>query len=59
MQLRFILSAALTLDSDTAYADGKGREFYASYILDKSSIRQWSLRDLAAFGFDPETGVWG
>lgn len=59
MQARFILKVALCLSPDSAYADGKGRDHYIDLVLNRSSIRQWSLKDLAAAGYDPETGVWG
>ncbi|MBQ8673917.1 MAG: heparinase II/III family protein [Bacteroides sp.] len=58
MEARFILNIGLILENDANYADGKGREYYIDYVLNRSSIRQWSLRELAAYGYDAETGVW-
>ncbi len=58
MQARFILNIGLILDNNADYTDGKGREYYIDYVLNKSSIRQWSLKDLADYGYDTETGVW-
>lgn len=58
MQARYILKVALLLDDDKSYADGKGRRHYIDKVLKDSSIRQWSLQKLAAYGYDPQTGVW-
>lgn len=57
-QAMFIAKIALALQPDAAYADGKGREHYLSHITEKSSIRQWSIPRMAAFGFDEETAIW-
>lgn len=58
IEARFILDIALILEPDSAYADGKGRDYYVDRLLNRSSIRQWSLRDLADYGFDSLTGIW-
>lgn len=58
MQARYILKVALLLDDNEAYADGKGRQHYLDRVLKDSSIRQWSLPRLAAYGYDVETGIW-
>ena len=58
MQLNFILDIALVLESDGKYADGKGREHYIDVVLNQDSVRNLSVKSLAAKGFDPETGVW-
>lgn len=58
MQARYILKVALLLQPDEAYADGKGRRHYIDRVLHYSSIRQWSVPKLAAYGYDPATGVW-
>lgn len=54
----FILQIALVLDDDKVYADNKGRQYYIDYVLNKSSIRQWSLPRLMDYGFDKNTGIW-
>lgn len=36
----------------------KGGEYYIDYVLNRSSIRQWSLKQLADYGYDTETGIW-
>lgn len=59
IQARFIMDIALALRDDDKYDDGKGRQHYIDRVVSKSSLRQWSLKDLAAYGFDPETAVWG
>lgn len=57
-QARFITKIALVLQPDAGYADKKGREYYLSCVTDRSSVRQWSMKKLADFGFDPETAIW-
>ena len=46
------------LEDDNQYTDRKGREYYIDYVLNQSSIRQWSLSELADYGFDKNTGIW-
>ncbi len=58
IQANFIVSIALVLGHDEDYGDGKGREYYLDYVLNRSSIRQWSMKRLAAFGFDERTHIW-
>ncbi|MBR1871463.1 MAG: heparinase II/III family protein [Kiritimatiellae bacterium] len=58
MQLDFILDVALVLEEDTHYADGKGREYYIDTVLNRSSVRNLSIRSLAEKGYDPESGIW-
>lgn len=58
MQARSIFKVALLLEENGAYADGKGRGYYMDKVLRDSSIRQWSLPELAAYGYDPVTGIW-
>ncbi len=57
-QADFIAKIALVLNEDATYQDGRGRQYYLDYIVNKSSIRQWSMQQLAAFGFDPQTAIW-
>lgn len=58
LQAHFVMNIALVLEDDSAYADGKGRQYYIDYLLNRSSIRQWSIKKLADYGFDPSTGIW-
>ena len=58
MQARFVMDIALILENNALYADGKGREYYIDYIINQSSIRQWSLKRLAEYGYDSNTGIW-
>ena len=58
MQARFVMDIALILEENSLYADGKGREYYIDYIINRSSIRQWSLKQLAEYGYDSNTGIW-
>lgn len=57
-QAGFIVRIALALQPDRTYADGKGREHYLDLVVNKSSIRQWSLKKMAASCFDATTGIW-
>ena len=58
MQARYIMSIGMILESDASYPDKKGGENYIDYVLNRSSIRQWSLKQLADYGYDAETGIW-
>ena len=59
IQANFIVRIALALQQNKNYADQKGREYYLDYVLNQSSIRQWSMKRLADYGFDPHTYIWG
>lgn len=58
MQARYIMNIGMVLDDNENYADGKGRGYYIDYVLNRSSIRQWSLKKLAEYGYDSNTGIW-
>lgn len=58
LQARFVMNVGLVLEDNKEYADGKGREYYIDYVMNRSSIRQWSLTRLADYGFDINTGIW-
>lgn len=58
MQARYIVNIGMILEDNARYPDGKGREYYIDYVLNRSGIRQWSLNRLADYGFDPQTGIW-
>lgn len=58
MQARFILNIGLVLEDNACYDDKMGREYYIDYVLNQSSIRQWSLKQLAEYGYDANTGIW-
>ncbi len=58
MQAHYIMNIGMILEDNDQYPDGKGREYYIDYVLNRSSIRQWSLARLADYGFDPQTGIW-
>lgn len=57
-QAEFIANVALALQDNSRYADGRGQQYYLDYIMNQSSIRQWSMKRLADFGFDPKTAIW-
>ena len=52
IQARYIMNVALILEDDAAYPDRKGRGYYIDYVINQSSLRQWSLKQLADYGFD-------
>lgn len=58
MQARYVMDIGMILEDNRCYADGKGREYYIDYVLNRSSIRQWSLKKLADYGYDSNTGIW-
>lgn len=58
MQARYVMNIGMILEDDKQYIDGKGREYYIDCVLNRSSIRQWSLKKLADYGYDPHTGIW-
>lgn len=58
IQAHSIMNIGLILEDDVQYADRKGRGYYIDYVLNRSSIRQWSLSKLADYGFDKDTGIW-
>src|SRR5690606_3691116 len=55
---KFILPVAMVLEDNVKYEDGKGREYYIDYILNKNSARQWSVPKLMAYGYDADNGIW-
>lgn len=58
MQARYVMDIAMVLESDADYPDHKGSDYYIDYVLNRSSIRQWSLKQLADYGYDSQTGIW-
>ncbi len=57
-QAGFVMRVALVLGDDGRYADGRGRQYYLDCIVNRSSIRQWGLKRMAAFGYDDRTAIW-
>lgn len=55
---KFILNVGMVLEDNHHYADGKGREYYIDYILNRTSARHWSLSDFLKYGYDDNTGIW-
>lgn len=58
IQANFIVNIALVLQTDNEYSDKKGRDYYLDYVVNQSSLRQWSVKRLAAYGYDPVTNIW-
>lgn len=57
-QAKTILKAAMVLQQNEVYEDGKGRGYYIDYILNVTSARQWSLTKFLDYGYDEDNGVW-
>lgn len=51
MQLNYILSIALVLEEPD-------RSHYVDVVMNQSTVRNLSVKELAKRGFDPETGIW-
>ncbi len=58
MQLNNILDIAIVLEPNSAYSDGRGREYYLDVVMNRSFVRNLSVKALADVGFDKETGIW-
>ncbi|MFL9482926.1 six-hairpin glycosidase [Chitinophagaceae bacterium LWZ2-11] len=58
IEARFVAYIAFILEDDNTYADKKGSRYFLNRILNINATRQWSLKDLMAYGFDENTGVW-
>ncbi len=56
-QARFVTYLALTLEDDKAYENGKGKQYYIDFILNKSVPRQKALREVCDI-YDQNTGMW-
>ncbi len=57
-QAKIVLKAAMVLQNDASYQDGKGRAHYINTILNVTSARQWSLTEFMEYGYDEDNGVW-
>lgn len=56
-QARFVTYLALTLEDDSTYENGKGKQYYIDFILNKSVPRQKALREVCNI-YDQNTGMW-
>ncbi len=56
-QACFLTYIALPLSDDSAYADGRGKQYYIDFILNQNAPRQKSLREVFN-AYDQETGMW-
>ncbi|MFR9521579.1 MAG: hypothetical protein SNI51_02525 [Rikenellaceae bacterium] len=57
-QANIILKAAMVLQDNAEYSDGKGREYYIDAILNVTTPRQWSFGKLINWGYDSQNGIW-
>jgi hypothetical protein len=58
LQARNILNIGLILDSNSAYKDGKGQQYYTDLVLNKNFERQWSITKIVNEGYDQQAGIW-
>lgn len=58
MQARFIFNIGQVLRPNSSYGDGKGQQYYFDIVENGNSIRQWGLKTLCDYGYDPVTGIW-
>ncbi len=56
-QARFVTYLALLLNDDATYANGKGKQYYIDFLLNKSVERQKALREVCNI-YDQNTGMW-
>ncbi|WP_299780787.1 heparinase II/III family protein [uncultured Formosa sp.] len=56
-QARFLTYVAMALDSNSAYKNGKGREYYLDLIFNTSTERQLSINE-SLLVYNQETGIW-
>ncbi|WP_162915442.1 heparinase II/III family protein [Paraflavitalea soli] len=57
IEARNILTIASVLEDNHQYPDGKGRQYYIDFVLNKNVERQWSIRKLLE-GYDADNGLW-
>lgn len=57
-QARYIVYLGLSLEDDTTYPDGKGRQHYVAQFTTESSKKQKGLKDVVPEMYDPVSGVW-
>jgi hypothetical protein len=58
IEARFVAYIALILENNSTYTDGRGCQYYLDQIINKTTVRQWSLTELIKKGYDPNTGIW-
>ncbi len=56
-QACFIVYLALPMSDDAEYEDGRGKQYYIDFILNKSVPRQKALREVFE-AYDQQTGMW-
>ena len=58
IEARNILNIGSVLEDNNQYPDGKGRQYYINFALNKNAERQWSIATLLKEGYDDSTGLW-
>jgi Heparinase II/III-like protein len=57
-QAKEIAPATLALDDNSAYADGRGRQYYVDALLNARLPAQTGILHVLREGYDPITGIW-
>ena len=57
-QAREIAYGGLSLQSNDAYEDNKGREYYIDIVLHADLPHQWGIIPVIEEGYDQETAIW-
>lgn len=57
IEARNILNIGSVLEDNNRFTDGKGRQYYIDFVLNKNTERQWSIRKLLE-GYDADNGLW-
>lgn len=55
--MEYVLRPILTLDSNDAYVDGKGKEYYLNFLLYESTAFHEAIPDMVK-NYNPITGLW-
>nr|WP_322623452.1 heparinase II/III family protein [uncultured Flavobacterium sp.] len=58
LEAAHISKIALVLENDKTYTNSKGAQYYLDQIMNQNSVRQWSMRKLIDYGYDPENAIW-
>lgn len=56
-QARYLTYVALTLDTNSSYENGKGREYFLDRTFDTSTKRQLAIKE-SLLVYNQETGMW-
>ncbi|MXN90765.1 hypothetical protein GR160_05955 [Flavobacterium sp. Sd200] len=58
LEAAHISKIALVLENNSAYKNDRGAQYYLDRIMNQNSVRQWSMRKLMDYGYDPDNAIW-